>query len=129
MRTTKPKMPSLKFTWARQPRAKGLMGVGQGELGWHLRLKGERVGAVCPHYPGWSRVRDGYYTYGRSDTLGVPLFNTASKPVQLVGQAIAQAEKRISEALAGKYVVSFNRAALTKAGIEVPSVEKQEETK
>lgn len=109
----------MKMAWRRQPSEEGLRRVGQGERGWELWCDKSRVGYVCPKYEGWGRTRDGYFWVARWDPPNpvIPLMNTASTPTQTPGQAISDLEKYIQTHIP---TVKINRAALTKAGIEIP---------
>lgn len=111
---------AIKMVWRRQPNAMGLARVGQGERGWELWCgKESRVGYIGPKYEGLGRIRNGYFWVARWDPPNpiIPLMNTASTPTQTPGQAIADLEKYIRAHIPS---VKINRAALTKAGIEIP---------
>lgn len=112
-------MTTIKMAWRREPNEEGLRRVGQGERGWDLWSGKSRVGSVRPKYENWGRIKVGYYWVARWDSPNptIPLMNTASTPTQNVGQAIADLEKYIRTYLPS---VKINRAALTKAGIEIP---------
>lgn len=72
-----------KLTWKREPKAKGLASVAQGERGYYMRLNKERIGTVAP----WSR-NDGHYCWYAS--VGKERMNTACNPVATVEEARAQ---------------------------------------
>lgn len=113
-------MNTIKMAWRRQPNETGLRRVGQGERGWELWYgKAERVGSVSPRYRGWGREKEGYYWVARLDLpeITLPLMNTASTPTATPGQAIAEMEKYVRSHIPS---AKISRAALTKAGIEIP---------
>lgn len=110
-------MITIKMTWRRQPNETGLRRVGQTERGWELRMGTVDVASTHPKYRGWSREKEGYYWVARLDIPEIPLMNTAGDPVSAPGRAIKDVEDYVK-----KYIpnAKINRAALTKAGIEIP---------
>jgi hypothetical protein len=105
------KAPVLLFRWKRQPNARGLARVGQGERGWELWTGDKRVGSVSVRYVGFGRERSGYYAVVREDSLGVLLINTCGEPVPSIPDAMTQAEEHIRKALGDRYSPRFNRSA------------------
>lgn len=96
--------------WKREPRHKGLMGLGQMQ-GWELWLEKTRVASVGHKFKGFSRELEGYYTSGAAKPeLGIEWFNTSCDGVRATPQAaMADAERVIREAMSGKYHLKFRR--------------------
>lgn len=104
------KLPHRTLRWKREPRHKGLMGIGQA-LGWDLWLEKTRVASVGQKFKGFSRDLEGYYTAGAANSeLGIEWFNTSGDGVRPTAQkAMADAERILTETLSSRYRVKFKR--------------------
>lgn len=104
------KLPQRTLRWKREPRHKGLMGIGQ-VRGWQLWLEKTRVASASQKFKGFSRDIEGYYTSGAANSeLGIGWFNTSCGGVRpTMQEAMADAERILTEALSSKYHLKFKR--------------------
>lgn len=104
------KMPQRTLRWKREPRESGLRGIGQ-VRGWELWLEKKRVASCRPAFEGFSRDVMGYGVSGApDDELGIQWFNTYGDGLRATQQeAMADAERILTEALSGKYRLKFKR--------------------
>lgn len=73
----------MRLTWRREPHARGLAGVCQGERGWDLRADGCDIAHVRPLLRG--RRTEGYYWYSCHSSL--PEANTSASPTSTPEEA------------------------------------------
>lgn len=95
------KNPRLR--WRREPRATGLMSVGQGERGYDLIYGDTEVANVSVYNKMWTKDKIGYFwSCGTNEELNIEHCNTAHRPVLTVEEAKDEALAYIKAALGKK---------------------------
>lgn len=85
----------MRITFKREPRETGLMGVGQGTLGYDVRVDGIRVASVRPLTNNRYTVIGWGWSCPTNEAIGTTWHNTYSTPVDTVEEAKAEAKAYI----------------------------------